>query len=195
MPQVNDRWARPHCENAKPARGRSSPNQHRAVSGDEEGFSAAADQARRRQQHVCARQQTTAFYRRAGFMSPYNPDSDRLVSPAGGDSGRNRPDRLRSLADRNAHGVSNLLARASSNRAAQHRLPPFGRQRRGFEPEGREHGEVIDVRGDLFGSAPRGDVLGAGELVTAAVASHAQQVVGHNWNCPAGTFLPRRASG
>lgn len=54
---------------------------------------------------------------------------------------------------------------------------------------------MIDVRGDLLGSAPCSDVLGAGELVAAAVARHAQQVAGHKWYRSAGTFLPRRVSG
>src|SRR3981189_3615410 len=79
-----------------------------------------------------------------------------------------------------------LFARASSDGAAQRRLPALGAHRRVLEPKVGKHRSLIDVTGDLLRAALGGEVLGAGELRAATLAGKAQQITGYERHCPAG---------
>jgi len=61
-----------------------------------------------------------------------------------------------------------------------------------LEPEVGEHRGLIDVTSDLFGAPLSCDVLSARQLRTPTAAREADQVLGHQRDCPPRTLLPRR---
>ena len=98
-------------------------------------------------------------------------------------------------ANRTVDRGRDLFARASSDGAAQRRLPALGAHRRVLEPQVGKHRSLIDVTRDLLRPALGGDVLSARELRAASLTGKAQQISGYERHCPPSTLLPRCVGG
>lgn len=102
---------------------------------------------------------------------------------------------IRSRAERTVDRSRDLFARPGTDGAAEGGLPAFGSHRRLLYSEVGEHRRLIDVAGDLLGTALSGDVLSARQRRAPALSGEAQQIVGDQRNGSARTFLPRCVGG
>jgi hypothetical protein len=89
------------------------------------------------------------------------------------------------------HGACDLLARPSADRGTQRHSPTVGGCGGTSQPEAGKDRVLVNVRGNLLGSALSGDVLCTRQLSPPGRSSERNQIVGDHRHSASRALLPR----